>query len=435
MPHKRGEDNKRTIMRAFQIDEISAVDHPAQEGAKAVLMKRAEGLLQDKSERVVKRMRLVSSLNGHAHLLDDDTADGGTLSWERGTGDEFGHSHPWARDKEGRIVVGESFGHSHELLDDYYSVEKCITEDGFFAEDFAHAPDKENPETWKFLMKSVPGGPYEAKAVLKAAEELNTHTDAPKEAVDTLYTAWRYTHNQDLSATPEIFKEYDMPTIEEMQAQLDERDKKIAALEAKIADAAKVSDMDDEEKKFYREMNDTEKAAYLALDKNARMERVQKARESNAVIYTDSEGIEYRKNDDPRMVALAKRADADRKAAQEEREVRKNVEYAKRAEELNSLPGDTDVKVAVLKAVDTITDEGVRQKATEMLRAHNAAAAGLFVTKGTSTSPVSVDANTQLDNLAKAYAKAHGVPYLKAYDEVLRTSEGTALYEKTLTVA
>lgn len=44
-------------MRAFRIAEISAVDRPAQEGARAVLMKRDARKLAPERERGLRRMR------------------------------------------------------------------------------------------------------------------------------------------------------------------------------------------------------------------------------------------------------------------------------------------------------------------------------------------------------------------------------------------
>ena len=107
---------KRTYRRfkSFRIDEISGVDRPAQEGAKMILMKRAAD--DDSTEELAKRVRLTSSDVGHAHIILDDTIDGGDTSWEVSEGAEFSHKHGWMRRDDGSIVIGQSEGHSHSLV-------------------------------------------------------------------------------------------------------------------------------------------------------------------------------------------------------------------------------------------------------------------------------------------------------------------------------
>ncbi len=111
---------RRRIMRALKINEISAVDVPAQEGAVAVIMKRrGEPLAPDPQTEeldVEKGAALTTAADGHAHLLalighGGDPINSGMTSWV----DE--HSHPWIRNEADEVVIGMASrpdGEAHE---------------------------------------------------------------------------------------------------------------------------------------------------------------------------------------------------------------------------------------------------------------------------------------------------------------------------------
>lgn len=112
---------KRRRMTKFRLDEISAVDSPAQVGARAVLMKRKGSPSYDprkadpsKRGRLEKRAMLLEAAERHSHLLVVDPEDGtgarpsGFTSWEDG------HQHPWIMLDDGSLVIGMADGHTHE---------------------------------------------------------------------------------------------------------------------------------------------------------------------------------------------------------------------------------------------------------------------------------------------------------------------------------
>ena len=74
MPSKQPKGKKR-VMKEFKITEISAVDSPAQEGARALIMKRMDGDdkgKQKKDEKLKKAWDnlfdvLTSEVSGHQH--------------------------------------------------------------------------------------------------------------------------------------------------------------------------------------------------------------------------------------------------------------------------------------------------------------------------------------------------------------------------------
>lgn len=112
---------KRKIMRSLTINELSGVDRPAQVGARALLMKRAETEPEDGDrltpEYVADLMKrgkavLTTANDGHTHLVMLEDFDGnpvvsGTTTWQ----DD--HTHPWIMQEDGTILIGEVDSHNH----------------------------------------------------------------------------------------------------------------------------------------------------------------------------------------------------------------------------------------------------------------------------------------------------------------------------------
>jgi len=117
---------ERRVLSKVRLSFISGVDRPAQEGARVMIMKRADDgpaekkatVFVTKEGDVEKRAALTSSVDGHSHLLYLDHGQGeqtsGTTSYG---GDETGrsHSHPWVMDEGGTITIGEANGHTHAV--------------------------------------------------------------------------------------------------------------------------------------------------------------------------------------------------------------------------------------------------------------------------------------------------------------------------------
>ena len=78
-------DKKKRVINKFKITELSAVDRPAQEGAKSVIMKRDES----------RAIMTLADESGHAHLLFEyGGIESGTTS-HSGATSESGHHHPF----------------------------------------------------------------------------------------------------------------------------------------------------------------------------------------------------------------------------------------------------------------------------------------------------------------------------------------------------
>ncbi len=123
---KKFRQGRRRRMTKFTLEEISAVDSPAQVGAKAVLMKRRgepgyDPKNPDKSKRgraeegetIEKRAILTTAADGHSHLMVIDPEDGTGAKPAGFTSFEDGHQHPWILLDDGTYEIGMSNGHMH----------------------------------------------------------------------------------------------------------------------------------------------------------------------------------------------------------------------------------------------------------------------------------------------------------------------------------
>ena len=171
-------------------------------------------------------------------------------------------------------------------------------------------------------------------------------------------------------------------------AEKDKRAKMSAEKAAKkLEKAEKVIALKADERAHYDALDDAGRQSFLELGTEAQTEAVQKAAvakaDANPVIYKSLDGEEFRKNDDARMVAMAKRADEQAKIIAKQAEDAEKTAYAKRAEdELPNLGGDVPGRAALLKAIDGIEDDELRKSAGEALKSANIAAGDNFTSKG-----------------------------------------------------
>jgi hypothetical protein len=359
-------EGKRRHMTKFRLDEISAVDFPAQIHARAVLMKRA----------IKKSMALTTAEDGHTHLIDTVDYDGrevraGMSSWVND------HSHPWIMELNGSITIGEAEGHTHSIETIVKGKSPAQTGEG---------------ETASTEDKSMPENKTEAQI---AAERDAVKADLEKAQGD----------------------------LAKATAALETATADLKFLKAKDA-------MSDKERAAMANMDDEEAGNFVFMSTDARAEKMatiaKAAEDKDPVVYTSDTGSVFRKSDDPRLVTMAKERDADRKEAETLRKQAADAAFTKRAEtELQYLPGTVAVRSAILKAVSGIEDETLRTEAEKVLKAHNARHAGAFETIGHSivkkddgTAFTKADASSELNRLAKARAEKDGIDFYEAYDKV-----------------
>jgi len=440
-----------TVMEEFDLMEISAVDRPAQAHAKAVIIKRSDedmdkadhtlkecknlkacpfhgpkkpatkGNMKDKDKGInlgldeedeedadkgggkkpkkpVKKSPgemssagvLTSAEDGHSHLLDIYPGQrSGMTSYQ--TSDASGvkggsHDHPWAYDSEGRLVIGFSDGHDHQV--DQADVDAAL---------------------------------------------LRTLKNEPASKVD----------DGDNNAVETATKQEDSPMGDSNEQVT------LESLEAQIADLTKAKDraeavaaLSTDQRGHFDTLDADGQEGFLGKSADERDQIVKAAGDADPIVYKSAGGDIFRASDDERLVKAVKAADEAQKSANAEREAREGLELAKRAEDLlGNLPGDASVRGQLLKAVEGIEDEGVREQALEALKAANS---GIFeraqgtpeqhgLNKGEGFKPVSSDSEKALEQMVAKYATEHSVPEYKAWDEVLKSAEGSALYQKSTT--
>ncbi len=234
-------------------------------------------------------------------------------------------------------------------------------------------------------------------------------------------------------------KEIDMPdtkTAAEIQKAADE---KLAKVQAQLDTANKVNALGIVAKAHYDTLNDDGKSDFIAKSADEQTEIVkaakQAAEDKDPVIYKAADGSEFRKSDDPRLVAMAKQGDVDRKENIALRKTNAEIVLRKRAQdELSNLPGSVESHMALLKSVDSITDETQRNEALAALKSQNTSVGKSFETVGETTVLKSAAGSpgAELEELSKAYADKHNVDTAKAMDEVLKTVKGAELYAKSV---
>ena len=312
--------------------------------------------------------------------------------------------------------------------------------------DYAYTPDLEDPASWRFRVTKA-GEPEQRlvqAAVVALSESFNKKVQIPEDAlpgmVKHINLEWLKAHPGKEKDLPEvlIMKENPM-TPEEKKAHeealskaMKEKDDELEKVNADLTIAKAIGDLNDLEKAHYTTLDEEGQTAFLTASPEVRKSTLDNIAAEDAVVYTDTQGAEYKKSDDDRLVQMAKDRDEDRKLAKADREKSETLELQKRADtELNHLPGEQAVKVAVLKAIDTIEDEEVKKSAKALLKAGNDGLEKAFTEVG-SRGEGFKKASDELDALAKKYAADNKVEYLKAYDEVLKTEDGKRLYEQTL---
>lgn len=391
---------KRKRLHKVKITELSSVDDPAQEGAVDVLLKRApdtpddltvEGAIEfAKNDLGMTDPRLLSVADGHQHLLDAGAGQSGRTTWEYSANAEMGHDHGWLRLADGTIQIVMSEGHTHDSL--------------------------------------PPLGlePVEARAPVGTVVNIQAPTPSAGEPGGT--------------SSPEIPM---TKTAEEIAAEGKATEDRIAGLEKRAERAEKIGELSDAQKAHFTGLEESKQDAFLAKsadDREAEVVAIAKALEGDdPVEYTSSRtGEVFRKSVGSAVIGLAKRSDvAEAKSERLEKQLDEERLEKRATAELPNLPGDAEVKVAVLRAVEGIENEAVRKGADELLKAANANKAGAFKTDGTAEAPVYItpqggnEAQAQLEKKAQEHIKANpGTLHCDAYDLVSKAEP--ELLEKAL---
>jgi hypothetical protein len=325
-----------------------------------------------KDEDLRKRLRLLSNEDGHTHLLDD-AEEGGHTSHDKSPDEEYGHSHPWVRNSDGSITIGMADGHAHSILEKRLTQEECLSKVG---------QDESAGDG---------GGRFQGENPMTKTEE-----PAADQAVN----------------------------------------KRIEELEKRAARAERLAGLSDLHKAHLATLQGADAEAFLGLSPEQRQSVVEKAKGDDPVVYTTLDGQEIRKSAGQLVLSLAKRADESERNLAAEKATREREVFKVRAkDELGNLPGDEDVQVALLKAIDGIRDEKLRKGALEILKAANSGVKQGFEKAGTQDGGEGAgEANAQLEKMAQDHFTKNGGSFAKSYKAVLETPAGRKLYRESKAV-
>lgn len=215
-----------------------------------------------------------------------------------------------------------------------------------------------------------------------------------------------------------------------IEKKLADAEKDLSEAKAKVAKAEKIAELTEGEKQFYRQLNSDEQVAFLAKSATVRAEDMKP-------VYEAENGAKFTRIDDPRLVEMAKAADASTKEMRAKLEKAENDAIFVRVEkELTFLPGSVDDRAELLKAALSIKDEKKREGAVAALKAHNEKLGRSFGRQGTGSTQAPTNPTTPAEKLRKMvedYAKEHKVSIAKAELEVSGTDAGAELYGQIAT--
>lgn len=218
-----------------------------------------------------------------------------------------------------------------------------------------------------------------------------------------------------------------------VEKKLEEAVNKVSDLEKKLAKAEAFGQLNDTQRAYYAKLSDAEQSAFLAKNNTERDTVIQKAAESDPVVYTSADGTEFRKSDG-RTADMAKRLDEQAAQLRKSQEAVENATFEKAAgEKMNNLPGDTATKIGLLKAVSGIPDEAVRAKVSEIIAAANTAMSGAFDRDGTSEGQNTEEsgAEDEIQKIADGILKdSPSMNPAEAYVKALETPAGRKAYAK-----
>ena len=208
-------------------------------------------------------------------------------------------------------------------------------------------------------------------------------------------------------------------TAEELKKRLEAQETQISELtkRAETAEAATEA----AEGKYDSVVKAAEESGLTVAEADGKV-TVTKAKEPE---YIEIDGEKVEKSLVP--APLLKQLEAQGKEIDELKKTRQMEDLRKRAEEdLPSMAGSVDERAELLKAVDAIEEDEVRDAVMKSLKAADAAVAK-FADELGSGHVDETTATARLDKMAKEHAAEHDVSYEQAFDAVTKSGEGRQL--------
>lgn len=322
----RARSNRKNIMREFTISELSAVDRPAQAHARVALMKRAD---DDESFG-----------EGLAELQERllELAEKAGVKKQKATKAEANYREAGGSERCGACEHFDGAGGCSVVAGQISASDTC---------DYFEQGDSPMTEAEKKQLAELEKTIQDLTKKLEAA----TASEPAKKAA-------------------------------ELQDAVETLTKKLEAAEAEKATALAKAGMSDSEKGYAAGLEGEAKTKFMNCTPAERKKLMSKAADDDPVVYKADDGQEFRKSDDPRLVAMAKRADEQAKKADSERESRETLEHTKRAEDfLKNFSGEAAEKVDVVRAISKMAEKP-RAALEKMLEAGGKAIAAAFETIG-----------------------------------------------------
>jgi len=269
--------------------------------------------------------------------------------------------------------------------------------------EFLEAVEDEDDELAEAAKKSISAVP--ALADLLHSKGDTEMSDAEKKQIDDLQKKVDELNKALEAATAEEPAKKNAALqgeVETLKAQMKELTSKAEAADKAKADAEALAKLSDDEKAHLDSLEKADREGFLAMSAEERTKLMRKSDDDNPVVYkSEASGEEYRKNDDPRLVKLAKQADENDRLAKAEREKREAAEFAKRAEEApydgfaieKAKDGEDEVtKADVVRAISKM-DDGPRKVLEKWLGVGSKAISAAFGSIGHSHEQAQKSAN------------------------------------------
>jgi hypothetical protein len=414
----------KNIMRRFRIGEISGVDNPAQEGARVLLIKRADPDAGEEFCKATFREALESAqLEARFSRAFYDAFDG-----------------LWTINDALREALRDRYNDREETVRQYLETVADLARRAVEATAGLEKADAVPDET--IIKAAILAAIDEAqgedpmnKTQLAAAIAKFNKSGGTQAEIDAIKAAAKTLGAEDLlPATGALAKDSDSAA-------------QLAAMQARLDKADKIGALSVEAKKFFDGLaDDAARDAFLAKSADDQRAQMTASQGDDPVLYKCSDGTEIRKSHGPLALAQAKSIDTLMNRVAKAEATAGDADLRKRAStDLAKLAGTEDTKVALLKAVDSIADDATRTAVMDTLRGANNAMKGAFSRTGTTAAggpivkndgPVVSDElsgpDAELDTMAKAAAPDHGGDYFKAYQAVIETPKGRELYKQSL---
>ena len=362
----------KRIMSEFKIAEISAVDVPAQEGAKMVLMKRAD-LEKPNSDKGETQMTPPTEKNSDISLEIAkryiDTTEG-AVSFGTALAEEIKSSIYW----ETMNAVGPYL----------YSLDtslRSIAGDVQVDNETKLTMMRNTVEDFMLVIRQVWSG------IDQVVEQSLAGKSIEGDATMTARTVKSY-EDENLDLTKQIEDLKKSNDTAKFAEQLEALGKQVESLTAERDEATAKASMTDAEKEFMGTLDKEEKAKFMSMSGDERKARMKKSAEDDDTVVI--KGRTIRKSavgEDVFEIFKAQAAEAEvlRKSVEEERDRRETAEFGKRAEdELGHLPGTVTERANILKAVSKLPED-VRTSIEKALTAGDKAVKSAFSTLGTNS--------------------------------------------------